>query len=196
MGHRVGGAVSKIGRGSTAPIVQPRHARRRSAAATSRTHPATVLTLGYQQRTINEFIDLLVDADVDLLIDVRETAWSHKPGFSKSALQARLAAAGIEYVHARFAGNPKRIRANASSHAECLALYSAHLKENRSVVRELDQLVGMHLGAGKRLCLMCYERHPDDCHRGILAAQWRAGRRRRVTHLATDGCPRLVSQPT
>src|SRR5258705_5097068 len=153
-----------------------------------------VFTLGYEQREISEFVRLLKGEAVDVLIDVRETAWSHKPGFSKPALQARLAAAGIEYVHARFAGNPKRIRAKASSHAQCLALYSAHLKENRGVVRDLDQLVGMHLGAGRSVCLMCYERHPDDCHRGILATRWRAGRRRRVTHLATEGCPRLVSQ--
>jgi uncharacterized protein (DUF488 family) len=196
VGNRVGGAVSRVGRASTAPVVQPRHAPRRSRARSSRNQVPTVLTLGYQQRTIKEFIGLLVDAGVDVLIDVRETPWSHKPGFSKTALQARLAAAGIEYVHARFAGNPKRIRAKASSHAQCLALYSAHLKENHGVVRELEQLVGTHLGAGRRVCLTCYERHPDDCHRGILSAQWRAGRRRRVTHLATDGCPRLVSQPT
>lgn len=196
MGNRVGGAVSKVGRGSTMPVVQPRHAPRRSGPGTSGNHAPTVLTLGYQQRTIKEFIDLLVDAAVDVLIDVREQAWSHKPGFSKSALQARLWGVEIEYVHARFAGNPKRIRANASSHAECLALYAAHLKENRSIVRELDQLIEKYLGAGKRVCLTCYERHPNDCHRGILSAQWRAGRRRRIIHLAADGCPRLVSQPT
>lgn len=196
MGNSFGAAVSRVGRSRTPSVAQPRRHPRRAGASTSHSHAPTVLTLGYQQRSIKEFIDLLVDADVDVLIDVRETAWSHKPGFSKSALQAKLAAAGIEYVHARFAGNPKRIRAKASSHAECLALYAGHLKENRGVMRELEQLVGTHLGAGKHVCLTCYERHPDDCHRGILSTQWRAGRRRRVTHLATDGCPRLVSQPS
>jgi len=186
----VGGAASKWDRDSASALTRPRHARRRSASG--RDVPA-LLTLGYQQRTINEFIGLLVEAEVDLLVDVRETPWSHKPGFSKSALQTRLAAAEIEYVHARFAGNPRHIRANASSHAECLALYSVYLKQNRNIMRELDTLVGNHLKSGKRVCLTCYERHPDDCHRGILSAQWRAQRSRRITHLATDGCPRLVS---
>lgn len=196
MSNRVGGAVSKVGRGSTAPVVPPRPAPRRPGASTSRKHAPTVLTLGYQQRTIKEFIDLLVDAGVDVLIDVRETAWSHKPGFSKTALQARLAAVDIEYAHARFAGNPKRIRASASSHAQCLVRYAAHLKSHRSIVREFDQLVATYVEDGKRVCLTCYERHPDDCHRAILAAQWRAGRRRRVVHLSADGCPRLVAEPT
>ncbi len=192
MGNRVGAAAVKVGRDSTLRAIQPRHARRRSHAVDSRKQAPTVLTLGYQQRTIKEFIGLLVDASIDVLIDVRETAWSHKPGFSKSALQAKLGAVQIEYVHARFAGNPKRIRAKAPSHAECLTRYAAHLKKNRSILRDFGELVGKYLAGRKRVCITCYERHPDDCHRGILASQWRAGRRRSVIHLATDGCSRLV----
>src|SRR5450756_497309 len=47
-----------------------------------------LFTLGYQQRTITEFVALAREACVDVIIDVRETAWSHKPGFSKAALLA------------------------------------------------------------------------------------------------------------
>jgi uncharacterized protein (DUF488 family) len=60
---------------------------------------------------------------VDVLVDVRETAWSHKPGFSKRGLEGALRVHGIAYVHARFAGNPKGLRVGAASHEECLRLY-------------------------------------------------------------------------
>ena len=60
----------------------------------------TLFTLGYEQRTIEEFVRMLEDAGVGVLVDVRETPWSHKPGFSKRGLAEHLEAAGIEYVHA------------------------------------------------------------------------------------------------
>lgn len=195
MGNRVCGAVRDWDRAAPAGVPRPARAGHRLGRGASGDSRPAIFTLGYQQRTIRQFVELLLEASVDVLIDVRETAWSHKPGFSKRALDAALAAVGIEYLHARFAGNPKRLRASASSHADCLARYAAYLGENRSIMRELDQVISKYLEAGRRVCLTCYERHPGDCHRGILAARWSAKGRRRVNHLATDGCPRLVSQP-
>ena len=153
----------------------------------------TLFTLGYQQRTIDEFVDILREADIDVLVDVRETAWSHKPGFSKSAFVAALAAAGIEYVHADFAGNPKWLRANADSHRECLDWYAWYLGEFGEILPAFDELVDRYQAAGKRVCVTCFERHADDCHRAILADQWRARGKRAVSHLATDGCERLLT---
>jgi uncharacterized protein (DUF488 family) len=156
--------------------------------------PATLFTLGYQQRSIDEFVDLLCDADVNVLVDVRETAWSHKPGFSKGALSSALAAAGIDYIHADFAGNPKWLRSNADTHRQCLEWYGWYLGEFGEIVTTFDDLVaGLH-AEGKRVCLTCFERHADDCHRAILTDRWqRAGKSRTVTHLANEGCERLVT---
>ena len=86
-----------------------------------------LFTLGYEKRSIDEFVELLCEAGVTVLVDVRETAWSHKPGFSKTALGAALAVAGIAYAHAPFAGNPKSLRDVATSHAECLSRYRRYL---------------------------------------------------------------------
>ena len=156
---------------------------------------ATLYTLGYEKRTLREFIEILAEADIHVLVDVRETAWSHKPGFSKGLFQAALERAGIEYVHASFAGNPKWLRSNAASHAECLKWYVWYLGEFGEIVDAFDALVRPSLRAGKRVCLTCFERHADDCHRAILAARWEARTSKQVVHLATDGCRRLV-QPT
>ena len=152
----------------------------------------TLFTLGYEKRTIDEFIRILLDNRINVLIDVRETAWSHKRGFSKEAFRAALADAGIEYVHAEFAGNPKWLRREADSHAQCLDWYRWYLGEFEEILEAFTQLVDQFLSRGKRVCITCYERHARDCHRSILAAQWQAAGSRAVEHLAVDGCERLI----
>lgn len=154
---------------------------------------ATIFTLGYQKRSIAEFVVLLQDADIDVLVDVRETAWSHKPGFSKGALSRALGRAGIDYVHARFAGNPKVLRREASSHAACLQAYARYVDRNVQIVDNFEELIGAMVRGGKRVCLTCFERHHEDCHRSILADRWKRRGRRRVEHLAVEGCERIVA---
>jgi uncharacterized protein (DUF488 family) len=153
----------------------------------------TLFTLGYQKRDLEEFMGLLRAASINVLVDVRETPWSHKPGFSKGALSDALAAADIDYVHAKFAGNPKRLRAEAHTHEECLALYRSFLAQEEMLVVQFDTLIAELHAHGKRVCLTCFERHPDDCHRSILADLWRQRGRRKVEHLATDGAPRFLA---
>jgi uncharacterized protein (DUF488 family) len=153
---------------------------------------ATIFTLGYQQRSINEFIDILRAQQISVLVDVRETAWSHKPGFSKTAFSRALSTAGIEYTHARFAGNPKSLRRISPTHGACLERYAEYIDGSDHIIAAFDQLVRAHIAAGKRVCLTCFERHADDCHRSIIADRWKRRGRRTVQHLAVDGCVRMV----
>ena len=150
-----------------------------------------ICSLGYQLRSVEEFVGALEEAGVGVVVDVREVPWSRKRGFSKTALREALDASGIEYEHARFAGNPKAIRRNAESHASCLYDYAAYLDERPDVIAELEALVGGHLDGGRNVCLVCYERHPHDCHRATLIERLRAVRQVEVEHLGPDGAPRL-----
>lgn len=149
-------------------------------------------TIGYERRSLDEFIDLLLTNGVEVVLDVRESAWSHKPGFSKTAFSAGLGAAGIEYVHLRVAGNPKWLREAAGSHAECLALYRSYVEHHPEVMASLDETLREHGVSHRRIALTCFERHPDDCHRGVLAQEWAAEHRAEVLHLGPDGCKRLI----
>ena len=150
-------------------------------------------TLGYERRSIDEFVGLLVEANIDVLVDVRETAWSHKPGFSKGALEQRLRKVDVEYIHASFAGNPRWLRREAPAHADCLAWYDWYLDEFHEIVESFDDLIRELAELGLRACLTCFERHADDCHRGILASRWQARRCGVAKHLATDGLPRRAT---
>jgi uncharacterized protein (DUF488 family) len=153
---------------------------------------STLFTIGYEKRTIDEYVQLLVDAAIDVVIDVRETAWSHKPGFSKGALSEALAAEGIEYVHASFAGNPKHLRDVADDHSECIENFRRYLSSMPEIVEELDSLIGGYASLGRSVALTCFERHPGDCHRSILADAWASSHYRTVDHLGPNGCRRLI----
>jgi uncharacterized protein (DUF488 family) len=149
-------------------------------------------TIGYEKRSLDEYVDLLLENGVEVVLDVRETAWSHKRGFSKSAFSAGLAAAGIAYVHLRAAGNPKRLRSESTSHSDCLSRYRTHLREHPEVMASLHGALDEHGVTHRRIALTCFERHPEDCHRGILAAAWAEQTGGEVLHLGPDGCKRLI----
>ena len=46
----------------------------------------TIVSVGYQGRSVNELIDVLRHGDVEVLVDVRLNPISRKPGFSKNPL--------------------------------------------------------------------------------------------------------------
>lgn len=155
--------------------------------------PSTIFTIGYEKRSLSEYVSILRDAEIDIIVDVRETAWSHKPGFSKSAFSAGLEAAGIQYVHASFAGNPKWMRREAATHKECLDLFAGYLDASPFIVDRLEEVIAEYSVEGQSIALTCFERHNLDCHRSNLASAWvDRSYGRTVEHMAIDGCARLV----
>lgn len=155
---------------------------------------ADIFTIGYQLRSLADFVQELQRAGVDVVLDVREVAWSNRREYSQGSLRAALGAIGIEYIHARFAGNPKELRRAASSHEECLKMYDEYLDASPSIVAEFDSTLTQLIQDGRKACLLCYERHPGDCHRTILLRHWKesTGAEAEVLHLSTEGAPRLI----
>lgn len=146
--------------------------------------PMPLYTIGYQQRTVSEFVEALRSAGVTVVVDVRENPMSRKPGFSKNRLKENLERAGIGYIHARFAGTPRAFRNESTSHEETLRLHARHLDRHPEVLAEFDQLIAAIEADGGRAAIMCFERDPAECHRSELARRWKAlGRRRGVVDL-------------
>ena len=148
--------------------------------------PPTLYTLGYQKRTQEQFFEMLRAAGVSVLVDVRDVAWSHKPGFAKGSLAETARTAGLEYVHAQFAGNPKRLREQEAELGPLLDAYGMHLEANPSILDEFSELIGGYANLGKKACLMCFERDPGECHRGVLAARWAERHNGQVVHLGDE----------
>ena len=60
---------------------------------------ATVYSVGHSTRTAEEFLELLRDAGIATLVDVRRHPGSKRnPQYNRDALEASLAGAGIRYV--------------------------------------------------------------------------------------------------
>ena len=129
----------------------------------------TVATIGYENATVQSFLEALQGEGVDLLVDVRAVASSRRPGFAKSKLAANVGGAGIEYLHLRGLGTPAegRAAARAGRHAEMRAIFLEHLEKSEAQ-DELQALAEL-VRAGRRVCLLCLEANPEHCHRSIVA---------------------------
>jgi uncharacterized protein (DUF488 family) len=130
----------------------------------------TLFTIGYEQALPGAVLSELKRAKVDLLVDTRAVAASRRLGFSKRQLAAALDEAGIAYLHLQRLGTPAQGRQAArSGDLDTLwRIYDAHIKtpEAQGALGELIALIK----AGKRVCLLCYERDPNECHRSRIAA--------------------------
>lgn len=126
-----------------------------------------VYTIGYEGQTIDEWTKRLLQADVTLLVDIREKPISRKKGFSKSALKEHLEKHNIGYTHYRSLGSPSEIRKqliNSGDYITFFENYERHLAEHEDILKEmLDEFVD------ERPCLMCFEKNHRQCHRHSVA---------------------------
>ena len=128
-----------------------------------------LFTIGYEQTPPRAVLDELENAGVKLLVDVRAVTSSRRPGFSKKQLAASLDERGIAYVHLKGLGTPKegRLAARSGDYAALEMIFSAHLKKPEAR-QELDELSALVKKAGP-VCLLCYERNHEHCHRRFIA---------------------------
>jgi uncharacterized protein (DUF488 family) len=145
--------------------------------------PALVRTIGYQEATPAAVLGTLKASGVDLLVDVRAVAASRRPGFSKRQLAAGAEAAGIGYLHLRGLGTPAEGRhaARAGHHDEMRRIYEAHLG-TAAAQAELGELAAI-VESGRQVCLLCFERRPEHCHRSMVAEALAARTEVAVEHL-------------
>jgi uncharacterized protein (DUF488 family) len=126
-----------------------------------------LFTIGYQGREPAELVAVLEDHGVEVVVDVRDRPISRKKGFSKRALEELSSAHGIAYVHARELGNPKANRDAGGGLATVLSNYEAWMAprwdEAFAALRPAIE--------DKRVCLLCLERDPQECHRTIVARE-------------------------
>ncbi|GEC14769.1 DUF488 domain-containing protein [Nitrobacter winogradskyi] len=128
-----------------------------------------LFTIGYEQTPANAVLDELQRAGIKWLVDVRAVTSSRRPGFSKNQLAASLGDRGIAYLHLRGLGTPKPGRlARRSGKFDLLReIYAAHLKTPQAR-EEIDELSALVRQSGP-VCILCYERDHQHCHRRWIA---------------------------
>ena len=142
-----------------------------------------LFTIGYEKAKPDAVLDELERAKVKILIDTRAVAASRRPGFSKRQLAAALDERGIAYLHLQKLGTPEAGRtANHTGDMKSFwRIYEKHLK-TPGAKEEMEELIALVKGK-KPVCLLCYERDVDQCHRKRIAEIVRERTRARVTDL-------------
>ena len=132
-----------------------------------------IFTVGHSTRTLAEFVALLRQVDVTLLVDVRSIPRSRTtPQFNADALPGPLAEAGIGYQHVpTLGGRRHRPKGAAPSHNEYWRVAAfrnyADYAETASFRAGLTAL--RELATGHRCAVMCAEAVWWRCHRRIIA---------------------------
>jgi uncharacterized protein (DUF488 family) len=128
-----------------------------------------LFTIGYEKAKPDAVMAELKRAKVKLLVDTRAVAASRRPGFSKRQLAAALDEEGITYLHLQKLGTPAEGReaARAGKLDTLWRIYAKHLKTPEAV-EAMDELVSI-VKSGQPVCLLCYERDKDCCHRSRIA---------------------------
>src|SRR6187397_712045 len=128
-----------------------------------------LFTIGYEKAKPAAVLAELKRAKVKLLVDTRAVAASRKPGFSKKQLAAGLDEEGIGYLHLQKLGTPDEGRQAAHSGKMDVTwrIYAKHLKTT-GAIEAMDELVSI-VKSGQAVCLLCYERDKNFCHRSRIA---------------------------
>jgi uncharacterized protein (DUF488 family) len=125
-----------------------------------------ILSLGYEKRSLEQFVSILTENHVQLLVDVRRNAISRRQGYSKKRLQEILSSTGIGYHHIPELGISRESRRGLSSKADYQRLFLLYRESLSSKAEYLETLIRM--ASENRTALLCYERDPEFCHRRVL----------------------------
>jgi len=144
-----------------------------------------IYTIGHSDHDTGEFIALLRQHSITLVVDVRSrpySRWAHQ--FNRETLARDLEDAGIAY---RFMGDvlggrpadptlydPERERPDYRRVAQSITYQAG-----------IDRL--LDLARGERVAVMCSEGDHRRCHRHLLIAQTLLERGVRVLHIQPDG---------
>jgi uncharacterized protein (DUF488 family) len=150
----------------------------------------TVFTIGHSTRTLGEFVELLRQVDVTLLVDVRSMPRSRTaPQFNTDTLPNVLVADGIGYRHLPALGGRRHHR---KSDPPSLNMYWRILAFRNYVdYAETDEFrAGLDalraLASDDRCAIMCAEAVWWRCHRRIITDYLLADGRR-VEHIMGPG---------
>lgn len=128
-----------------------------------------LFTIGYENRDVDEFINLLLLNNVRLLCDVRRNPVSMKYGFSKKQLKETIEKTDIEYVHIPQLGidsEKRKCAAFSGDYKRLFDEYSDYVKRNG--LAYINNILHL-LSVKRRVALLCFEYAPSDCHRSRLA---------------------------
>lgn len=139
-----------------------------AAARPAATRPG-LCTIGYERRTLESYLNRLIQNGVTLLCDVRRNPLSRKYGFSKGTLSKACEGVGIRYEHLPELGIASEERGDLCTQADYDALFKRYERETLPRQTEVLAEIRRWVEAGERVALTCFEAQPHQCHRHCVA---------------------------
>ena len=127
-----------------------------------------LFTIGFTQKTAEQFFDLLAEAGVRRIVDIRLNNVSQLAGFTKrDDLRYFLKAIhDIDYIHIPELAPTKEIMDDFKKKKIDWATFKKRFTGLMTQRKVADDLKGKLL---ERDCLLCSEARADQCHRSLVA---------------------------
>lgn len=142
----------------------------------------TIYTVGYSTHEWADFLSLLKNAKITAVADVRSHPTARLEQYRRENLSPALRREGIEYV---FLGDELGARREEEEcYAEGRVDYElvAGLPAFKKGINRLKDGVKQY-----RIAMLCAEKEPLDCHRGLLIARHLSELGWQINHLLADG---------
>lgn len=127
-----------------------------------------IYSIGYGNRSFEEFINLIQENDIQFVLDVRSKPYSKfNPDFTKERLEELISPFKIKYAFwgDELGGRPS----DSSCYVDGKVDY--HLVEQKDFYKHgIERLINAH-EHGYKVALMCSESKPEDCHRTKLIGE-------------------------
>jgi uncharacterized protein (DUF488 family) len=141
-----------------------------------------IFTIGHSTRTQDEFIAILREFKIEMLVDIRRFPGSRRlPHFNRQELEQTLPAAGIEYIWLEDLGGRRSGPKLADSQNPGLTSpgfrHYADYMQTEQFQKAVERLIQIALATAKRseagsakiAAIMCAEKLFWKCHRRLLS---------------------------
>ena len=142
-----------------------------------------VFTIGHSNHEPEIFLELLKKFSITALADVRSTPYSkYNNQFNRELLKSKLIENGIKYV---FLGKELGARSSDLNCYDNNQVQYGLLAKTELFQQGIERI---RQGSQKyRVCLMCSEKDPIDCHRMILVTKELVHKEFEIFHILSDG---------
>lgn len=129
----------------------------------------TIYTIGYSGFTMDTFLERLCSCGVNVLVDVRSSPYSaYRPEFNKEPLSQKLKQNRIIYRHYGIEFGARR--EETELYSEDGRVDFEKTMHSEAFLRGIERVLS-GIGLGYTFALMCAEKEPVSCHRGILVSR-------------------------
>lgn len=145
----------------------------------------TIFTIGHSTHSIEDFINLLKLHNINYIMDVRSIPYSkYIPHFNRESISSTLTNQNINY---KFLGDVFGAKVkDITLYNEDGVLDFDKVRQTPKFITLVDNLI-LGINQGNKICLMCSEKDPTQCHRSIMISRSFYDKDIQIAHILSNG---------